>query len=188
MKSQDVVILLKLVSLEDDEQDFRQRAIRSEWSLEQDPYSVRGLEQSLGIGKSEISNSIQRSIESGIAIKSWKNNRPRPDRKKLREFIIHGLKFVFPAKTGAMQRGIPTAFSSPVLKNYLYSGGSLISVWPYADGHDMGQSVEPLYKSVPKAVEKDKRLYAYLALIDAIRLGNQRETNLANELLTEILG
>jgi len=43
----------------------------------------------------------------------------------------------------------------------------------------MGQSVLPLFSSVPFAVRRDKLLYEYLALIDAIRLGNAREVNLA---------
>ncbi|GLS32603.1 hypothetical protein GCM10007937_43130 [Mesorhizobium albiziae] len=84
-----------------------------------------------------------------------------------------------------MQRGIPTAFAAPVLKNALISAGSYIYVWPYASGHDMGQSVTPLFKSVPESVQKDDRLYEYLALADAIRLGNQREAGLAAERLSE---
>jgi len=35
--------------------------------------------------------------------------------------------------------------------------------------------------------KKDERLYAYLALVDAIRLGNPREANLATSLLTDRL-
>lgn len=87
-----------------------------------------------------------------------------------------------------MQRGMPTAFAAPVLRESLHSAGSLISVWPYAHGEQMGQSVEPLFKTVPQAAEKDHRLYAYLALIDAVRLGHQREANLAADLLKERLG
>jgi DNA-binding FadR family transcriptional regulator len=49
----------------------------------------------------------------------------------------------------------------------------------------MGQSVEPLFKSVPQAVQKDERLHEYLALVDAIRLGNQREAGVAAERLSE---
>ena len=51
----------------------------------------------------------------------------------------------------------------------------------------MGQSIKPLFKSVPEAVQKDERLYEYLALVDAIRLGNQREVGLAGDLLSERL-
>ncbi|WP_346283233.1 hypothetical protein [Bradyrhizobium sp. BRP22] len=86
-----------------------------------------------------------------------------------------------------MTRGIPTAFAAPMLKGRLVSGGEYIYVWPSAEGHDMGQSVQPLFKSVPEAVQKDERLYEYLALVDAIRLGNQREVGLAGERLSERL-
>ena len=97
------------------------------------------------------------------------------------------MKFVFPAKPGAMTRGIPTAFAAAPLKNLLISAGEYIYVWPYAKGKDMGQAVDPLFKSVPQAIQKDERLYEYLALIDALRLGNQREAGLAAERLSERL-
>lgn len=184
MKSQDIVILLKLVSLQDHETAGGTNHHRDG----EDPYSVRGLEGSLGISKTEIGASIKRSLASGIAIKDRNTNRPNPNRRNLRDFITYGLKFVFPAKPGPMQRGLPTAFAAPVLKDALHSAGSLIHVWPYARGRDMGQSIEPLFRTVPEAAEKDERLYAYLALVDAIRLGNQREANLAANLLKERLG
>ncbi len=44
-----------------------------------------------------------------------------------------------------------------------------------------GSSIMPLFKSVPEAAHKDERLYEMLALVDAIRLGNQREANLARD-------
>lgn len=45
----------------------------------------------------------------------------------------------------------------------------------------------PLYKTVTGAVRRDSRLYALLALTDAIRLGQPRECNLAAELLAQML-
>jgi len=183
MKSQDIVILLKLASLEQDEQHglrHPRRDIRHE-----DPFSVRGLESSLGISKTEVNASIKRSISSGLAIKDHDSGRAKPNRRNLRNFIVHGLKFVFPARPGAMMRGVPTAFAAPSLKKLLMSAGEYIYVWPFAKGKDMGQSVDPLFKSVPEAALKDDRLYEYLALIDAIRLGNQREAGLAAEQISE---
>jgi len=59
------------------------------------------------------------------------------------------------------------------------SAGDYIYVWPDAKGKEKGQSVTPLFKSVPEVVKKDPRLYEYLALVDAIRLGNPRESKLA---------
>lgn len=187
MKSQDVVILLKLASLEDEAKEIDHQFPPPGLAAGEDPYSVRGLEAALGISKTEISASLKRSLASGLAIKDRKTGRPKPSRRHLREFIVHGLKFVFPAKPGAMQRGLPTAFAAPVLRESLHSAGSLIFVWPYAHAKDMGQSVDPLFKSVPEACEKDKRLYAYLALVDAIRIGNQRESKHAADLLVQRL-
>ena len=183
MKGQDVVILLKLASLELNEHERSEEGS----SHRAYAYSVRGLGDALGISKTEVNASIKRSISSGLAIKEPRSERPAPNRRNLYNFIIHGLKFVYPAKPGAMTRGIPTAFAASPLKNLLISGGNYIYVWPYARGKTMGQSVEPLFKSVPEAVGKDDRLYEYLALVDAIRLGNQREAGLATERLSERL-
>lgn len=186
MKSQDIVILLKLVILQDqEEQKFNEQF---GWdSNSEDPYSVRGLESSLGISKTEVSVSIKRSVSSGLAVKDRALGRAKPNHRYLYNFIIYGLKFVFPAKPGAMSRGIPTAFAAPMLDGRLVSTGEYINVWPFAEGRDMGQSIKPLFQSVPEAVQKDERLYEYLALVDAIRLGNQREAGLAGELLSERL-
>ncbi len=182
MKSQDIVILLKLVSLQEQE-DFGHLDSADWLSGREEPYSVRGLGASLGISKTEVSASINRSLESGLAVKDHKLGRAKPNRRNLQEFIVHGLKFVFPAKPGAPERGIATAFAAPMLEGQLISAGEDIYVWPYAKGKERGLSVEPLFKSVPEAVRNDERLYEYLALVDAIRLGKQREANLATERL-----
>jgi len=181
MKSQDIVILLKLVSLEQQ----KEKDVASPGGDHESPYSARGLESALGISKSEVNASIKRSVSSGLAIKDREAGQAKPNRRNLYNFIVHGLKFVFPAKPGAMTRGIPTAFAAVPLKKLLTSAGEYIYVWPYAKGRDLGQSVEPLFRSVPEAAQKDDRLYEYLALVDAVRLGNQREAGLAADRLSE---
>jgi hypothetical protein len=183
MKSQDIVVLLKLVSLEQEKEESG--AHPGKGSYHEDPYSVRGLESALGISKTAVNASIKRSMSSGLAIKDRESGQTKPNRRNLYNFLVYGLKFVFPAKPGAMTRGIPTAFAAAPLKKFLISAGAYIYVWPYAKGKDMGQSVEPLFKSVPQAVQKDERLQEYLALVDAIRLGNQREAGVAAEHLSE---
>lgn len=180
MKSQDIYILLKLVCLQQD------RAIGSVTD-EAYNYSARGLSASLGVSKTEVNASIRRSIDVGMAIKDRKSGFPKANKKALIEFVTHGLKYVFPAKPAEIVRGIPTAFSAPILEGKLLSMGEYIYVWPYAEGNEKGQSVQPLFKSVPKAVLDDDRLYAYLALIDAIRVGNPREANLAAEIFEQRL-
>ena len=99
--------------------------------------------------------------------------------------VKHGLKYAFPAKPGAPQRGVATGFAAPMLKGQLVSSGADIHVWPYAEGSQRGSTITPLFKSVPEAALKDERLYELLALVDAIRLGNQREANLAQDRFEE---
>jgi biotin operon repressor len=164
----------------------QERAV-SACSVDAYNYSARGLSASLGVSKTEVNASIRRSIDVGMAIKDRKSGYPKTNKKALLEFVIHGLKYVFPAKPAEIVRGIPTAFSAPMLDGKLLSMGEYFYVWPYAEGIEKGQSVQPLFKSVPKAVLDDNRLYAYLALIDAIRVGNPREANLAAELFEQKL-
>lgn len=82
---------------------------------------------------------------------------------------------------------MPTSFDAPVLEGELSSGGESMHVWPDAQGKAMGQAVKPLFKSAPMAAQQDQQLYACLALVDAIRLGNPREAKLAQQLLQERL-
>ncbi|MBB3956040.1 hypothetical protein [Novosphingobium sediminicola] len=178
MKSQDIVILLKLVSLED---QIRQGCLDEPPGS--DPFALRNLEGALGISKTEIGASLRRSITATLAIKL--KDRPKVNRRNLTKFVQHGLKYVFPAKPGAPQRGVATGFAAPMLKGQLVSSSADIYVWPHAEGTLRGLAITPLFKSVPEAALKDERLYEFLALIDAIRLGNQREANLAQDLFEE---
>ena len=182
MKSQDIYILLKLVCL--------QQGPSSHSSLIEsmvDQYSVRGFAAALGVSKTEVNASIWRSINIGMAIKDRKSGNLKANKKALLEFVVHGLKYVFPAKPAEIVRGIPTAFSAPMLQDKLMSIGDYSYVWPYAEGYQKGQSIQPLFKSVPNASLEDDRLYEYLALIDAIRLGNPREANLAADMFEKRL-
>lgn len=174
MKGQDIVILLKLISL--DEQAGQKGCSRRE-----DQYSVRSLADILGVSKSEVSNSINRIYDSGLAVKDRRSGLPKANVKAVYDFIVSGLKYVFPAKPGPLARGVATGFAAPVLEGKLLSAGETKFVWPDAEGRDSGQSIEPLFKSVPFAIRQDPLLYAYLALVDAIRLGNPREANIAKK-------
>ncbi len=181
MKSQDIFILLKLVSLS---QSFNDQ---DNFLLKKDAYSSRGLEASTGVSKSEVSASIKRSIEVGMAKRGRKDKLPKVNVSALIEFIIHGLKYVFPVKPSGIIRGVPTSIAAPILEGRLMTSGDFICVWPDAQGHKMGQAIKPLYKTVPMAVKIDPRLYGYLALIDAIRIGQGRESTFAAEELKQRL-
>ncbi|TWC49578.1 hypothetical protein FBY04_12148 [Pseudomonas sp. SJZ080] len=151
-------------------------------------YSLRALSASLGLSKSEISNSIARCRESGLLTNDYDTGLAKVNRRELLKITEHALKYFFPVKPGAMARGIPTGFAAPALSKSIKSAGGLIPVWPDALGTERGQAIEPLYRTVPEAVKKDRTLYHYLALVDAIRLGGPRECGVAIKILKAGMG
>jgi len=108
----------------------------------------------------------------------------RPLLKAVEEFLIHGVKYVFPAQRGEATRGVPTAYAAPPLSSQIIDNGDLPPVWPDAEGSVRGVTLEPLHKAAPKAARKDPALYQMLALIDALRDGRARERQLAEKELS----
>ncbi|CAD0266073.1 conserved hypothetical protein [Pseudomonas veronii] len=157
----------------------------SSWS---ESYSLRTLSASLGLSKSEVSNSMVRCREAGLLINDYDTSLPKVNRRELLKVTEYALKYFFPVKPGAIVRGIPTGFAAPALSKSLKSAGGLIQVWPDPFGSERGQAIEPLYKTVPEAVKKDKTLYHYLALVDAIRIGGPRECGVAINILKAGMG
>lgn len=184
MKSQDIVILLKLALLH--RRSTAQQPLPENGRA--DAFSARGLESALGISKSEVNASINRSADAGLLVKDRNSGIPKTNISALLELIGHGLKYVFPVKPGPLVRGMPTAAAAPVLQEKLVSMDDYIHVWPDPKGNEIGQSLKPLFKSVPDAARRDPELYDLLALVDAIRLGNPRESKVAQQLLEKKLG
>jgi hypothetical protein len=75
--------------------------------------------------------------------------------------------------------GIPTGYAAPPLSVFFTSATGEPPVWPTAEGHVRGYEFSPLYRSVPQATVLNTKLYEMLALVDAIRGGVARESELA---------
>ena len=103
------------------------------------------------------------------------------------EFLVHGLRYVFPPEYGGASRGVPTAWAVSPLRERFASDGSLPPVWPHPQGAVRGIAVEPLHKAVPSAALADPALHARLAVVDALRLGDARQCREARELLLPML-
>lgn len=160
MRPHDLVVLLKIVSSDKD------------WMQKQ-------LSGSLGISNSEISESLNRSMIARLISR----DKRVVFKTALYNFIEHGLKFVFPAEPGVIVRGMPTAHSAPILKDYFVSDQHY--VWPDPLGKVKGQAISPLYPNQLLAAKNDDKLYDMLALVDAIRVGKVREQKKALELLKQ---
>ncbi|MBF0471724.1 MAG: hypothetical protein HQL48_10170 [Gammaproteobacteria bacterium] len=149
--------------------------------------SLRGLAAETGVSKSEVSLSIKRSLFSGLLRKQRTTGQLAVVTSALLEFSVHGLRYVFPAQPLSLVRGIATGVTAPVFQQQLYSAGEMIPVWADAHGTSQGLEIKPLFPSVPFAVRQDRHLYAFLALLDSLRIGQVREQKIAAQRLTQQL-
>ena len=138
-------------------------------------FSKLALDLKLSI--SEVHGAFKRAQLSGLI--NSENEYPSANRIALKEFLIHGLKFSFPAYTGGMTRGVLTGLSGSSIRSHFSETESLPFVWPDADGADRGVSLLPLYPTLPSAAKRDPELHEILSLIDIIRIGAAREREIA---------
>lgn len=164
LRAQDILILLKIIS------------------RGKDPWKGKDLADELYISTAEVSLSLNRCVKAGLL----SENKKTVYRQSLMEFIQYAIPYLFPVLPGAMANGILTGHSYPVIAEQFHP--ELKYVWPDATAYDRGLSIEPIYKTVVKAVKKDTTLYRLLALIDVLRVGRVREKKVAiNELKKIIL-
>lgn len=134
----------------------------------------------LGLSPSQVHASLKRLERSRLIAPSTNE----PQFRAVEEFLLHGVKYAFPALRGEATRGMPTAYAAFPLSTAIAADGDLPPVWPDARGEVRGQTLEPLHKAAPKAASRDPVLYELLALIDALRDGRVRERQLAEKELS----
>ncbi|MEA2343889.1 MAG: hypothetical protein QOF63_2058 [Thermoanaerobaculia bacterium] len=195
LKPQDVLVVLKICSL------------ASAKTHEGKSPSMAWLGVELGLSSSEVHAAMRRLRASGllqpeiVMIAGPRGSEPRgsrwvrgrlesvrPNATALSEFLVHGLKYVFPVNRGELTRGVPTSYAAAPLKKFIAKGRDLPPVWPYSEGKVRGTAFEPLYRTVPFAASRDRALYELLAIVDALRDGRARERKLAEKELMQRLG
>ena len=160
MRPHDIVILLKMITLGN-----------KKWTMEE-------MGESLGISPGEISKAMDRNAIAGLV----SSDKARVNTMALRDFLICGLRYVYPAQLGSSSRGVPTAHSAPPINQFIVQGNENF-VWSYYKGTKRGSTIVPLYPSIPKIVEKQPDLYELLVIADTFRVGRAREREVAkNEL------
>jgi hypothetical protein len=160
MRPQDIVILLQMML-------FGNR----KWTFEE-------VATSLQLSNTEVSFAMERNKLAGLV----SPDKTKVNKLALREFLIYGIKYVFPPQLGHSTRGIATAHSAPPVKMYINEGAEHY-VWAYYKGTKRGNTIVPLYAKIPKVVENQPDLYELLTIIDTMRAGKKREVEIAiNEL------
>lgn len=165
MRPIDIVILMKIIALKHKKRGWDNKSVA----------------QSLYVSASETSESLNRSMIAGLLDESKR----RIQRRNLSDFMLHGFKYVFPQKPGALQRGMPTAHSAPMFKAEFVSEQNY--VWPDPAGRALGFVIEPLYPKVPQACREDETLWELLAISEMLRVGSAREVLLAKRHLVKFI-
>jgi hypothetical protein len=163
IRPQDIVLLLKLAA----HQGRKLRQI--------------DLAHELCISPAEVHNALKRASAAGLL----DPDKQQPNRSALKELLVHGVRYLFPAKPGELTRGMPTAASGPLLIKEIHS--SVPYVWASELGKVDGQAIVPLYPELPRAAKKDDKLYKLVAIVDALRMGRPRECKLAEKELQHAL-
>lgn len=164
MKGQDILVMLKLLD-------------------SGDGWSYLGLAHDLGMSASEVHAAVKRCERAGL----YNPHTRQPRKQDLCEFLLHGLRYVFPASPGAIAQGLPTSYAAPPLSRKLHYDEREAPVMPLPGGPARGPEITPLYRSAPQAAKSDERLYHLLALVDALRTGRARERKLAGDALSKLL-
>ncbi|NDV54937.1 hypothetical protein D0T51_04220 [Parabacteroides sp. 52] len=156
MRPQDIVILLKIITYHDT------------------PWTFAGIASALSLSASEVTGAMERNRIAGLV----DEHKRIVQKTALRNFLIHGLRYVFPPQLGCPTRGIGTAHSANPMRLYIMEGKE-VYVWPHYKGTRRGSSVVPLYDKIPHFIEQDPALYEFLALVDTLRLGDPLEVEIA---------
>jgi hypothetical protein len=157
IRPQDIVVLLKIVSLAKDKKDW----------LKKD------LADSLNLANSEITKVFERLKFTGLIVGT------RVQSLTFYEYLIYGLKATFPPFIGPEVRGLLTG--SGALPESNIAGSDY--VWAHADGKTKGTSITPLYSEVVFASGDDHNLYLALSACEMLRVGRVREINFARQWL-----
>lgn len=166
LKGEDIVLLLKLTHQSPD-------------------WTVRTLERETTIPRSVVQRSLKRLSEAGL----FDPRRRMASVSQTEEFLIHGLRYVFPGSVNGESRGFATAWgAAPLVDKLSVPPNELPPVWPSAQGDTRGLALQPLHTSVVEAAQRDPLLREQLTLVDAIRIGDARIRGLAAGLLADRLG
>lgn len=167
LKPQDLAVALKLATLSGNRLGFAELGKR------------------LRLSPFEAHAAVQRLMAARLVVDVGEG--PRPVMAALRNFLLYGAAYCYPALRGEITIGFPTAYAVPPLKDLVLFSEDMPPVWPHPDGTARGPALLPLYEKLPLAALDDPALYELLALFDALRMGQARERELAAKLLQERL-
>jgi hypothetical protein len=163
LKGQDIVVLLAIAGRE--------------------PMTVREIADLAAFDAAGVTRSLRRLSEAGLYDKA-RRVVPVPQAE---EFLLHGLRYVFPGRMTGESRGVPTAWAAEPLASLIADTAPLPPVWPHVHGEVRGIALVPLHGIAADAALRDAVTWRRLALADALRIGDARVRGLAGEAIGQEL-
>lgn len=169
LRPQDVLLACKLFSLGEFEWIFSRLA------------------GSLAISISEAHAATKRCQAAGVL--GTPRGKLTIARRKLFELCTMAVPQVYYAVRGPVELGVPTSIYAEPLKGMFPPDSRRVVplIWPYESGTTKGESLLPLYPTVPRAIQHDEVLYKLLALIDVVRAGEAKERRMAVDMLAKMI-
>lgn len=149
-------------------------------------WTYASLGGALSMSASEAHACVRRAVASGLAVAPARGEWS-PVRPNLLEFVLHGVRYVWPATLGPATRGVPTSYGAEPLVGKITAAPGDTPVWAHLAGGAKGPTLSPLYRTAPHAALADPALHRLLALLDAFRAGRARERTLAAQFMQAAL-
>lgn len=167
IKSQDVLVVCKLLCIGDEEWGFAKLA------------------KSLWISVGAAHNAIAHLRAAGLVLE--RGGEAVVAKKRLFDFLVHGVPATFYAVKSGITRGMATGIGGQTSVSGITTEDATRMVWPTPNGKTSGEGLEPLYATVPKAAAADAKLYELLSLVDAVRAGKAKERRVGADLLERLV-
>jgi hypothetical protein len=168
LKPQDVIVAIKLAVNPDTSFTYA----RAAFELGLQPSRIHA-----SVGLIQLSR-----LGAGPAIQQLTINRLR-----LADTLIYGVPTIFPAKVGAMSRGMRTAEINEIVPGHFSPTDEMAYVWPDPNGKVRGVSVTPLHPCVLVAASNDSKVKGLLIAIDVCRTAAARERKIARDYIRTAL-
>jgi hypothetical protein len=144
--------------------------------------TLAAIGKKLGMSYGEVHSAVGRLQTAQLLL---------PDSRKvirpnLKEFVLHGARYVFPAQYQPAARGVATGNLAAPLAGVVL-GDELALVWKHPQGTVRAQVLVPIYKDAPTAALADPVLHSKLALFDGLRAGGARAREIAAKMLSKEL-
>lgn len=148
-------------------------------------WSFAEMAEYTGLSTGAVFASVKRCRQAGLLVPE-KQGKLIVNGKAFLDFLVHGMPVSFFPQRGEVVTGIPTGRAArrdifPAVAN------EIALVWEWPGGNARGESLKPIYPSVPEVASKDGALYDLLVNCDLIRAGSSKEKAWACKATQDIL-